>query len=159
MGNYASDSIRLFGRFLHHHRARTPDEVAAIPIAYSRTKDEYRTRFGISPPDEIWGATTSAASMCGGGDKHNGLDPYPESPTTTYQTMVVGTSTPERTLTQANMPQAAAVDNSTSAAPHIPVSSTPQGEVTDNSSFAFGSIVVHRVVWWLILGLALGKAS
>ncbi|CAK0869492.1 unnamed protein product [Prorocentrum cordatum] len=65
--NYAADTQRLFGRFLHHRRARSAQEVSDIPAGYARTKEAYRARFGREPPALHWGATTAAASMCGGG--------------------------------------------------------------------------------------------
>lgn len=71
--NYATDSMRLFGRFLHHRRARNAKEYADIPTAYRRTQEAYRARFGLEPPEQFWGASTNAASMCGGGG--GGLDP------------------------------------------------------------------------------------
>merc|ERR1719245_21918 len=75
--NYAADSQRLFGRFLHHRRARTAQEVADIPSGYARTKEAYTSHFGAAPPREHWGLTTQAASMCGGG---GGVDPSGTGP-------------------------------------------------------------------------------
>jgi len=71
--NYAADCRRIFGHFLHHRRARTPEEFSAIPESYSRTKDVYARRYGVRPPSQFWGENTTAASMCGGGSN---IDPY-----------------------------------------------------------------------------------
>jgi len=72
--NYAVDCNALFGRFLHHRRARTPAELAQIPESYSQTKRVYAERFGVAPPAQFWGPSTEAASMCGGGSD---VDPNP----------------------------------------------------------------------------------
>jgi hypothetical protein len=77
--NYAADCQRLFGHFIHHRRARTPDELAEIPEAYQNTKDVYKSRFGETPPLEFWGETTMASSMCGGG---GGTSPDDKGPAT-----------------------------------------------------------------------------
>lgn len=79
--NYLLDCKRLFGRFLHHRRARTNEEISAIPESYSHTKEVYAERFGVRPPDQFWGSTTTAASMCGGGNKN--LDPSASGPVNT----------------------------------------------------------------------------
>lgn len=76
--NYAADCLRLFGRFLHHRRARTSDELAAIPAAYERTKRRYAERFGLDAPVLFWGPETEASSMCGGGGGGL-LDPAPSN--------------------------------------------------------------------------------
>jgi len=77
--NYAADCKKLFGRFLHHRRARTSDEFAEIPASYARTKMRYSQMFGQEPPSRFWGATTDAASMCGGG---NNVNPSNNAPVT-----------------------------------------------------------------------------
>merc|ERR1740138_1892723 len=56
--NYAADCMELFGRFLHHRRARSPAEVAEIPASYAQTKERYAQRFGVPPPPRFWGPTT-----------------------------------------------------------------------------------------------------
>mmetsp|Transcript_110947 Transcript_110947/g.353758 ORF Transcript_110947/g.353758 Transcript_110947/m.353758 type:complete len:258 (-) Transcript_110947:43-816(-) len=56
--NYAADCRRIFGHFLHHRRARTPEE-QRMPVG--------------RPPSQFWGENTTAASMCGGGSN---IDPY-----------------------------------------------------------------------------------
>mmetsp|Transcript_23760 Transcript_23760/g.51887 ORF Transcript_23760/g.51887 Transcript_23760/m.51887 type:complete len:401 (+) Transcript_23760:70-1272(+) len=88
--NYAIDSLRLFGRFLHHRRARTSQEFSAIPASYARTKTHYEERFGIAPPLRFWGPTTEAASMCGG---NKAVDPNPYTSTRTTATTSGTTST------------------------------------------------------------------
>eukprot|EP00929_Paragymnodinium_shiwhaense_P095915 TRINITY_DN5723_c0_g1_i1.p1 TRINITY_DN5723_c0_g1~~TRINITY_DN5723_c0_g1_i1.p1 ORF type:complete len:280 (-),score=39.56 TRINITY_DN5723_c0_g1_i1:390-1229(-) len=65
--NYAQDSQRLWGRFLHHRQARTSEEIVAIPQMYSSTRQLYARRFAEEPPEAVWGSTTAAASM-GRGD-------------------------------------------------------------------------------------------
>merc|ERR1712232_178509 len=65
--NYAVDGMAMFGRFLHHRRARTTDELSAIPESYQHTKRHYTERFGVEAPPQVWGPTTESASMCGGG--------------------------------------------------------------------------------------------
>jgi len=75
--NYVRDTRRLFGHFIHHRRARTLAEFADIPTSYARTKEVYASRYGELPPATFWGPETTAASMCGGGNK--GLDPSPPS--------------------------------------------------------------------------------
>jgi len=77
--NYAVDSQQLWGRFLHHRRARTLDEFGEIPVSYAKTKLVYEQRFGQAPPAEFWGAETKAASMCGGG---GAVDPSQSGPAT-----------------------------------------------------------------------------
>lgn len=62
---YEADCHRMFGFFLHHYRARSPDEIDEIPNAYILTRRVYRLRFGIDPPPDTWGSTTGASSMCG----------------------------------------------------------------------------------------------
>lgn len=86
--NYAEDCFRLFGRFMHHRRARNEAERADIPNGYERSKRVYRARYGQEPPDELWGPTTTSASMCGGSGKKGkdgkggsgGRDPYDFGP-------------------------------------------------------------------------------
>lgn len=63
--NYASDCFRLWGRFLHHRRARSPEELSEIPGGYTFTKQNYFKRYGIVPPRAFWGGAV-ATSMCGG---------------------------------------------------------------------------------------------
>jgi len=69
--SYQADSSRLWGRFMHHKRARTPSEVSEIPEGYERTKRQYLAHFGAEPPARFWGSEI-ATSMCGGG---GGLTP------------------------------------------------------------------------------------
>merc|ERR1712039_663949 len=88
--NYAVDCQALFGHFLHHRRARTADELSEIPSSYSFTKKRYLQRFGVEPPVDIWGVTTEAVSMCGGGG--DGLDPSQSGPISTNSTGSAGTS-------------------------------------------------------------------
>merc|ERR1719440_2164691 len=75
--NYGLDSENLWGRFLHHRRARTAEEFKAIPESYALTKQVYEDRFGRKPPSSVWGASTDASSMCGGG---GGVNPSESGP-------------------------------------------------------------------------------
>jgi hypothetical protein len=79
--NYAEDCRSLFGRFLHHRRARTSEEKAAIPESYGRTKRRYAERFGAEPSPQFWGAATEASSMCGGGPSLLGNTPARQATT------------------------------------------------------------------------------
>jgi len=79
--NYAEDCRGLFGRFLHHRRARTSGEKAAIPESYGRTKRRYKERFGTDPSPQFWGAATEASSMCGGGPALLGESPLRQGST------------------------------------------------------------------------------
>merc|ERR1719282_1710376 len=72
--------MKLFGHFIHHRRARTPEEFAEISSSYSRTKRTYAKRYGSEPPLRFWGHTTNAASMCGGGGGSNKGNPAPAGP-------------------------------------------------------------------------------
>jgi hypothetical protein len=75
--NYAQDSLHLWGRFLHHRRARSAKEFSEIPASYERTKLVYAERYGAAPAPTYWGATTEASSMCGGGSV---VDPNDKGP-------------------------------------------------------------------------------
>jgi len=79
--NYAEDCLGLFGRFLHHRRARTSKEKEAIPESYGRTKRRYKERFGAEPSPQFWGAATEASSMCGGGPALLGESPLRQGST------------------------------------------------------------------------------
>merc|ERR1712232_106678 len=72
--NYAVDCNNLFGRLLHHRRARSAADVAEIPLGYERSKRAYAIRFGKEPPAQYWGETTQSASMCGGGGLNGDSD-------------------------------------------------------------------------------------
>jgi hypothetical protein len=96
--NYAADTQKLFGDFLHHRRARTQEEFDLIPEFYTRTKQRYLERFGIPPPQRFWGVTTEASSMCGRGTAP-APPPTPPLPTTTTTTTTVTTTTTTTTST------------------------------------------------------------
>eukprot|EP00929_Paragymnodinium_shiwhaense_P074055 TRINITY_DN37873_c0_g1_i1.p1 TRINITY_DN37873_c0_g1~~TRINITY_DN37873_c0_g1_i1.p1 ORF type:complete len:276 (+),score=51.89 TRINITY_DN37873_c0_g1_i1:85-912(+) len=101
--NYAKDSEKLWGRFLHHRRARTSEEVAAIPAGYEYTKQVYQQRFGREAPKMVWGATTDSSSMCGGGGGN--VDPSDSGPRTAApsQTQANGGATTTLTTSKSSM--------------------------------------------------------
>lgn len=94
--NYEADCKNLWGRFLHHRRARSHVEIEAIPMSYAHTKIEYRRRFNQEPPVVFWGHSTKAASMCGGG---SALDPSANRPVQRATTQAIRRTFPPATST------------------------------------------------------------